>query len=101
MSDAWTILEEDGILEDRLIQRMWGGFLDHKEALVQLMVKFDLICEAPVERLQQEQQDEADTEVNLPLIGAPAAMPRVLSYQKYRVGLWLQLGFQLRVLVHC
>eukprot|EP00057_Strongylocentrotus_purpuratus_P020654 XP_011675128.1 PREDICTED: uncharacterized protein LOC105443545 [Strongylocentrotus purpuratus] len=42
---------------------MWQGFLEQKEALVQLMVKFDLICEKPVERLQQEQQDGVDTEV--------------------------------------
>ena len=42
MSDAWTILEKDGILEDRLIQHMWQGFLEQKEALVKLMAKFDL-----------------------------------------------------------
>eukprot|EP00057_Strongylocentrotus_purpuratus_P010399 XP_011664873.1 PREDICTED: uncharacterized protein LOC105438579 [Strongylocentrotus purpuratus] len=64
MSDAWTTLEEDGILEDRLIQHMWQGFLEQKEALVKLMTKFDLICEAPVERLQQGQQDGVDTEVS-------------------------------------
>eukprot|EP00057_Strongylocentrotus_purpuratus_P026010 XP_011680484.1 PREDICTED: probable serine/threonine-protein kinase roco11 [Strongylocentrotus purpuratus] len=62
VSDAWTTLEEDGILEDRLIQHMWQGFLEQKEALVQLMANFDLICEAPVERLQQEQHDGVDTE---------------------------------------
>eukprot|EP00057_Strongylocentrotus_purpuratus_P028957 XP_011683431.1 PREDICTED: uncharacterized protein LOC753977 [Strongylocentrotus purpuratus] len=54
----------DGILEDRLIQHMWQGFLEQKEALVQLMARFDLICEAPVERLQQEPQDGVDTEVS-------------------------------------
>eukprot|EP00057_Strongylocentrotus_purpuratus_P016323 XP_011670797.1 PREDICTED: probable serine/threonine-protein kinase roco11 [Strongylocentrotus purpuratus] len=64
VSDAWTSLEKDGILEDRLIQHMWQSFLEQKEALVKLMAKFDLICEAPVERLQQEQQDEVDTEVS-------------------------------------
>ena len=63
MSDAWSILEEDGILEDRLIQHMWQGFLEQKEALVELMAKFDLICEAPAKRLQQEQQDRIDSEV--------------------------------------
>ncbi|XP_030850187.1 uncharacterized protein LOC105446680 [Strongylocentrotus purpuratus] len=62
MNDAWTTLQKDGILEDRLIQYMWQGFSEHKKALVQLMAKFDLICEAPVERLQQEQQDGVDTE---------------------------------------
>ncbi|XP_030831180.1 uncharacterized protein LOC100889840 isoform X2 [Strongylocentrotus purpuratus] len=64
VSDAWTTLQKDGILEDRLIHHMWQGFLEHKEALVKLMAKFDLICEAPVERLQQEQQDGVDTEVS-------------------------------------
>ncbi|XP_030845158.1 uncharacterized protein LOC752124 isoform X2 [Strongylocentrotus purpuratus] len=64
VSDAWTTLEEDGILEDRLIQHMWQGFLEQKEALVKLMAKFDLICEAPVEQLQQEQQDGLDAEVS-------------------------------------
>ncbi|XP_030849139.1 uncharacterized protein LOC100888832 [Strongylocentrotus purpuratus] len=64
VSDAWTTLEKDGILEDRLIQHMWEGFLEKKEALVELMAKFDLICEVPVERLQQDQQDAVDTEVS-------------------------------------
>ncbi|XP_030844802.1 ankyrin repeat and KH domain-containing protein mask-like [Strongylocentrotus purpuratus] len=64
VSDAWATLEKDGILEDRLIQHMWQGFLGQKEALVKLMAKFDLICEAPVERLQQAQQDGVDTEVS-------------------------------------
>eukprot|EP00057_Strongylocentrotus_purpuratus_P006839 XP_011661313.1 PREDICTED: uncharacterized protein LOC105436937 [Strongylocentrotus purpuratus] len=62
--DAWTTLEKDGILEDKLIQHMWRGFLGQKETLVQLMAKFDLICEAPVKQLQQEQQDGVDTEVS-------------------------------------
>ncbi|XP_030844783.1 probable serine/threonine-protein kinase qkgA [Strongylocentrotus purpuratus] len=64
VSDAWTTLEEDGILEDRLIQHVWQGFLEQKEALVKLMTKFDLICEAPVERLQQGQQSGLDDEVS-------------------------------------
>ncbi|XP_030844811.1 probable serine/threonine-protein kinase roco6 [Strongylocentrotus purpuratus] len=80
VSDAWTTLRKHGILEDRLIQHMWQGFLEQKEALVKLMTKFDLVCEAPVERLQQEQHYDVDTEVNLQLNGsptrAPAAMPR-------------------------
>eukprot|EP00057_Strongylocentrotus_purpuratus_P029615 XP_011684089.1 PREDICTED: probable serine/threonine-protein kinase roco11 [Strongylocentrotus purpuratus] len=59
--DAWNTLEKDGILEDRLIQHMWQSFLEKKETLVELMAKFDLICEAPVERRQQEQQDGVDT----------------------------------------
>ncbi|XP_030848519.1 uncharacterized protein LOC100893246 [Strongylocentrotus purpuratus] len=61
VSAALATLEKDGILEDRLIQHMWQGFLEKKEALVELMAKFDLICEAPVERLQQ---DGVDTEVS-------------------------------------
>ncbi|XP_030849143.1 probable serine/threonine-protein kinase roco11 [Strongylocentrotus purpuratus] len=64
VSAAWNTLEKDGILEDRLIQHMWQGFSEKKEALVELMAKFDLICEAPVEQLQQEQQDGVHTEVS-------------------------------------
>eukprot|EP00057_Strongylocentrotus_purpuratus_P009613 XP_011664087.1 PREDICTED: uncharacterized protein LOC105438229 [Strongylocentrotus purpuratus] len=67
VSDAWTTLEEDGILEDRLIQHVWQGFLEQKVALVKLMTKFDLICEAPVERLQQGQQSGLDDEVKVEL----------------------------------
>eukprot|EP00057_Strongylocentrotus_purpuratus_P027912 XP_011682386.1 PREDICTED: probable serine/threonine-protein kinase pats1 [Strongylocentrotus purpuratus] len=63
VSAAWNTLEKDGILEDRLIQHMWQGFSEKKEALVELMAKFDLICEAPVEQLQQEQQDGVHTEM--------------------------------------
>ncbi|XP_041471493.1 uncharacterized protein LOC121420992 isoform X1 [Lytechinus variegatus] len=65
VSDAWTTLEDDGILEDRLIRHMWKGFLEQKEALVQLMAKFDLICEAPVEQLQPEEElEKGDVEVS-------------------------------------
>eukprot|EP00057_Strongylocentrotus_purpuratus_P013660 XP_011668134.1 PREDICTED: uncharacterized protein LOC100891028 [Strongylocentrotus purpuratus] len=64
MSDAWTTLEEDGILEDKLIQHMWRQFSEQKEFLIELMAKFDLVCEAPVQQLQQEQQDGVDTEVS-------------------------------------
>ncbi|XP_063957362.1 probable serine/threonine-protein kinase roco4 [Lytechinus pictus] len=60
VSDAWTTLE-DGILDDRLIQHMWTGFLEQKEALVQLMAKFDLICEAPVMPGEQFQPEEEKT----------------------------------------
>ncbi|XP_041466126.1 probable serine/threonine-protein kinase roco4 [Lytechinus variegatus] len=63
VSDAWTTLE-DGILEDRLIQHMWTGFLEQKEALVQLMAKFDLICEAPVEQFRPEEERTRDDKVS-------------------------------------
>ncbi|XP_030834083.1 uncharacterized protein LOC115918433 [Strongylocentrotus purpuratus] len=62
VNDAWSTLEKDGILEDRLIQHMWQGFSDQKDTLVQLMAKFDLICDAPVERIQEKPQYGVDTE---------------------------------------
>ncbi|XP_063960574.1 uncharacterized protein LOC129268896 [Lytechinus pictus] len=43
---------------------MWKGFLEQKEALVQLMAKFDLICEAPVEQLQPGEEEKGDVEVS-------------------------------------
>ena len=66
MSDAWSNLEEDGILEDRLIQHMWQDFLEQKEALIEIMAKFDLICDVPAQRPKQEQQNRRDSEVHIP-----------------------------------
>ncbi|XP_072175112.1 probable serine/threonine-protein kinase roco8, partial [Diadema setosum] len=47
VSDAWTKLEDEGILQERLIDYMWQGCLEQKGFLVKLMEKFDLICKAP------------------------------------------------------
>ncbi|XP_072036012.1 probable serine/threonine-protein kinase pats1 isoform X2 [Amphiura filiformis] len=41
--DAWTRLDNEGILEDRLIEHMWSHHIDLKPALTELMIKFDLI----------------------------------------------------------
>ncbi|XP_071496793.1 cyclic GMP-binding protein C-like [Diadema antillarum] len=48
VSDAWTRLEDEGILEQRLINSMWKDFsVKERDFLVKLMEMFDLICEAP------------------------------------------------------
>ena len=97
VSDAWTNLEKDGILEDRLIQHMWEGFLEKKEALVELMAKFDLICEVPVERLQQDQQDAVDTEVKYPAKWCSDPFypgnAQYLFYHKYMIRFIIVFGF--------
>ncbi|XP_071946533.1 uncharacterized protein [Antedon mediterranea] len=41
---AWARLDEEGLLEERLIRHMWHDFLDQLEGLLQLMQKFDLLC---------------------------------------------------------
>ncbi|XP_072172337.1 uncharacterized protein [Diadema setosum] len=61
VSDAWTKLEQDGVLEERLIHHMWEGFLEQKGALVQLMAKFDLICEAPPLKPESTMSDGEET----------------------------------------
>ncbi|XP_030851495.1 uncharacterized protein LOC755988 isoform X1 [Strongylocentrotus purpuratus] len=43
--DAWTKLDEYGILQDQLLDHMWHDVIDQKEVLVGLMEKFDLLCE--------------------------------------------------------
>ncbi|XP_071499866.1 probable serine/threonine-protein kinase pats1, partial [Diadema antillarum] len=51
VSDAWTRLEDKGILEQRLINSMWEDFsVKERDFLVKLMEIFDLICEAPPEK---------------------------------------------------
>ena len=42
---SWKHLEEDGILEDSLIDHMWQDIISKKQALLDLMDKFDLLCE--------------------------------------------------------
>ncbi|XP_038060814.1 uncharacterized protein LOC119731680 isoform X1 [Patiria miniata] len=42
---SWNRLKEDGILEDILIRHMWQDILPKKQALLDLMGKFDLLCE--------------------------------------------------------
>ena len=63
MSDAWTRLEVDGVLEDRLIHHMWQGFLEQKGALCELMARFDLVCEAPLGLLQPGTMSDDENEV--------------------------------------
>ncbi|XP_022096049.1 uncharacterized protein LOC110982143 isoform X2 [Acanthaster planci] len=42
---SWNRLKEDGILEDILIDYMWQDLLPKKQALLDIMDKFDLLCE--------------------------------------------------------
>ncbi|XP_033101039.1 uncharacterized protein LOC117104331 [Anneissia japonica] len=41
---SWARLDEEGLLEERLIRHMWHDFLAQLEGLLQLMQKFDLLC---------------------------------------------------------
>nr|XP_054764610.1 uncharacterized protein LOC129271251 [Lytechinus pictus] len=43
--DAWTKLDEYGILQAQLLDHMWHDVVDQKQVLVGLMEKFDLLCE--------------------------------------------------------
>ncbi|XP_071947497.1 cyclic GMP-binding protein C-like [Antedon mediterranea] len=52
---CWRILEEKGILEEVLIHHVWKDFPEEcRESLLQIMERFDLLCENKVQR------DESD-----------------------------------------
>ncbi|XP_019640924.1 PREDICTED: uncharacterized protein LOC109482588 [Branchiostoma belcheri] len=44
-SEAWARLDAEGVLEDALIDYMWRDVLEQKPLLLNLMDKFDLLCE--------------------------------------------------------
>ncbi|XP_022111632.1 probable serine/threonine-protein kinase roco8 [Acanthaster planci] len=50
---SWNNLKDSGILENKLIDYMWRDILSHKKALLDLMDKFDLLCE----RTDQPQEE--------------------------------------------
>ncbi|XP_038060816.1 uncharacterized protein LOC119731681 [Patiria miniata] len=54
---SWKRLKEVGILEDMLIDYMWREILPHKKALLDLMDKFDLLCE----RVDQTQEEDCSS----------------------------------------
>jgi hypothetical protein len=43
--DKWKMLSEKGKLDESLIDNLWKDVLDEKPLLLELMKKFDLICE--------------------------------------------------------
>ena len=46
----WDKLENDGILEEKLLEHVWAPLLDHKEtfeSLIAIMEKFSLVCSWP------------------------------------------------------
>ena len=46
----WNKLENDGILEETLLEHVWAPLLDHKESfesLIAIMEKFSLVCSWP------------------------------------------------------
>ncbi|XP_072172990.1 uncharacterized protein [Diadema setosum] len=45
LQDAWSRLDQDGVLQDNLLDHMWEDVLDQKDVLIGLMEKFDLLCE--------------------------------------------------------
>ena len=42
---SWKRLQEQGILEDKLVNHLWAETLEQKPALLGLMEKFDLLCQ--------------------------------------------------------
>ena len=51
-TDSWDRLQDEGILEGRLIDHVWREFpTERRDRLVQIMKQFDLICDAPVTSL--------------------------------------------------
>ena len=49
LEELWEKLETDGILDNRLLQIVWGSFLKKEKAqsLIALMEKFSLVCSLP------------------------------------------------------
>ena len=45
LTKSWLRLQEEGILNDELIDHMWKKFPQKKKSLLCLMDKFDLLCE--------------------------------------------------------
>ncbi len=48
--ELWFKLEEKGILEEKLLEHVWGPLFDHKEtsdSLIAIMEKFSLLCPWP------------------------------------------------------
>lgn len=48
--DLWLKLEKTGILDEKLLEHVWGPLYDHKEtseSLIEIMEKFSLLCVWP------------------------------------------------------
>ncbi|XP_071945435.1 probable serine/threonine-protein kinase pats1 [Antedon mediterranea] len=43
-ANSWARLDEEGILEEKLLRHLWHDLLEQFEGLLQLMQKFDLLC---------------------------------------------------------
>jgi len=57
--ELWCKLEATGILEEELIEHVWGPLYDHKEtseSLIAIMEKFSLLCPLPSSRATCRQQ---------------------------------------------
>lgn len=51
VKERWHKLETTGILDESLLQRVWGPLIDHQdtfESLIAIMEKFSLLCPWPV-----------------------------------------------------
>ncbi|XP_066282385.1 uncharacterized protein [Branchiostoma lanceolatum] len=58
-SEAWARLDAEGVLEDSLIDYMWRDVLHQKPLLLNLMDKFDLLCERlPPKKITAEERAE-------------------------------------------
>ena len=55
--ESWDRLQDEGILEGRLINHVWREFpAERRTRLVEIMKQFDLICEAPFTSCEKEKE---------------------------------------------
>ncbi|NP_001161599.1 neuralized PATS1 [Saccoglossus kowalevskii] len=65
--DAWTMLDQEGVLQDKLINHMWRDILEQKNALLGLMEKFDLLCERmPPKQLNEDARNNWEKSYYVP-----------------------------------
>ena len=55
--ESWDRLQDEGILEGRLINHVWREFpAERRTRLVEIMKQFDMICEAPLTPCEKEKE---------------------------------------------
>ncbi|XP_038061121.1 uncharacterized protein LOC119731908 [Patiria miniata] len=81
----WDRLNDNGILEDLLIDHMWQDILEHKQALLDLMDKFDLLCKRFDEPREEEKSSTASATATQPRpTNASYYVPSMLRQQTSR-----------------
>ncbi|XP_038061122.1 uncharacterized protein LOC119731909 [Patiria miniata] len=82
---SWDRLKDKGILEDFLIDHMWQDIREHKQALLDLMDKFDLLCERVDESREEEKSTPASSTATQPCpANASYYVPSMLRQQTSR-----------------